>query len=317
MFGATSTFGSPSPGGMFGSGLGNPGSSLYGMPQQQQQPRPQVPAQAALQAHMEAMNAAETQKIREELSKLYASFTGQITPSTSSNAKNNFVSIVYNDVDQEQRQLQWLHGMGANGQVMAIAPPKPPQVSEEEWYKAVAHNPDPMNYMPVALVGADALNARLVWQQERAAQLARDAATIQDSHETARHLNEQAYRRIEKIQRDHAHNRRRLLNIMRKVEVVRGMNVPLQREEVKAMEQLRDMSLKVRDLKQQIVQLEKQARVPRQIPEDFFKEVAVFDREGLSKMFTEHGEVIKKLRTSLSKDTRDVELIKQQVMSKE
>jgi Nucleoporin complex subunit 54 len=320
MFGGSSAFGAPSSGGMFGgSGFGAPATSLFGAQQQQQQqpPQPQVPAQAALQAHMEAINAAETQKIKAELSKLYAIYTGEVTPSTPSDAKKNFVSIVYNDMTQEQRQLQWLHGMGSSGNVMPMAPPKPPQVSEEDWYKAVVHNPDPMNYMPVALVGADALSARLAWQQERASQLAKDAATIQNSHETAKALYEQAYRRIEQLQRDHANNRRRLLIIMRKVEVVRCMNLPLQPAEVVALGQLRDMSLKVQEVKRQIDHLQTQARKPRQIPEEYLKEFTIHDPARLSKMFTEHAQELKKLNAILAKDVRDVELIKQSVMPKE
>ena len=67
------------------------------------------------------MNRAETEKIKAELRKLHAYYSGTFIPSTSSESKKNFVTIVYNDISQEHRQLQWLRGIGAGGQIMPIA----------------------------------------------------------------------------------------------------------------------------------------------------------------------------------------------------
>jgi Nucleoporin complex subunit 54 len=248
---------------------------------------------------------------------LYAVYTGDVAPNTSLEAKKNFVAIVYNDVTQEQRQMQWLHGMGSYGNVIPMAPPKPPQVSEEDWHTAVALNPDPMNYMPVALVGADALSARLLCQQDTASQLAKAATTIQNCNKTAKDMYEQSYRRLEKLKRDHYNNRSRLLKIMKKVQVVLCINQPLQQDEVLAVAQLRELSRKVNETKGRLGDLENLAKQERQIPEEYLKEFPGPQREKLSKLFTEHAETIKKLNAILSKDIDDVELIKKRVIKKE
>jgi Nucleoporin complex subunit 54 len=284
-------------------------------PQQQQQP--QIPAQAALHAHQEAMNRAETEKIKAELSKLYAIYAGAITPSTSSDSKTNFVSIVYNDLTPEHRQLQWLHGIGAGGQIMPIAPPQPPQVSEEEWNKAVVQNPDPMSYMPVPMVGADSLSARVSWQHERAKQLAKDAESIQASHETVKDLFAQGQKRLEEIRRAHSNHRKRLLNVMRKVEVVRCMNQSLQPDEVRVMEELRKLEHETQRARSYVAELEIRSRSAR--PQQHAAAAATLaasipDRERLAKVLHEHREELKKVSQTLSKDVRDLDLMTERVI---
>ena len=267
-----------------------------------------------MHAHMEAMNRAETEKIKAELSRLYSIYTGS-APDSKKN--NNFVAIVYNDLTQDQRHMQWLHGTAAGGQPMPIPPPKPPQVSEEEWNEAVVQNPDPLNYMPIALVGADALSARVSWQQERAKQLAQAAESIKASNETAAQLFRQGRKRLEDIKRAHANNRKRLLNVMRKVEVVRCMNQSLQPDEVRAMHQLQALDQRVRDARQLLAKLESQSRMAR--PEHLrlgaaVKDIEIPDREKLAKVLNEHREDLKKLTLAISEDARDVELIKERVV---
>lgn len=332
----TSLFGNaPSSSSLFGntapaSAFGAPSTSLFGptsafgasQQQQQQQQQPQIPAQAAMYAHMEAMNRAETEKIKAELTKIYSTYMGTIAPSDApSSKKNNFVSIVYNDLTQEQRQLQWMHSIGAGGKIMPIAPPRPPQVSEEEWNKAVVQNPDPLSYMPIPLVGADSLSARVSWQQERAKQLAKDAEMVKVSHETAEKLFVQGHKRLEDIKRTHADHRKRLLNVMRKVEVVRCMNQSLQPDEVRVMERLRDLDKQVRDVRHLLGELESRSRSARPAPSHHHpgtpvKRVALPDREQLAKVLSDHREELKKLTLTMQKDVRDVELMKERVVPK-
>ena len=317
MFGgapSSSLFGAPSP--AFG-GFGAPAPSGFGsapQQQQQQQQQPQMAAEAAMRAHMEAINRSETEKIRAELTKLYNTYTGTMAPTEGK--KSTFVSVVYNDLSSEHRQQMWLQGVAPGGQVMPIAPPRPPQVSEEEWHQAVVQNPDPMSYMPCPLVGADSLNVRVTWQQERAKQLAENAKMVQNSHETVQLLYAQGRNRLEDIKRTHASHRKRLLNVMRKVEVVRCMNQPLQQDEVRARDQLRALDQQVRHVRQLMAELENRARAAR--PEHhrrgaMMKEVELPDREQLTKVLNEHHEGLKQLTVSMSKDIRDVELMKERV----
>jgi hypothetical protein len=319
--GGTSLFGAtpaPTPS-VFGTSsnlFGAPSSSPFGSPglqqQQQQQQQPQIPAQAALHAHMEASNRQEAERVKSALEKLHAVYSGTSTPSTTE-PKTKFVSIVYNDLTQEHRQLQWLHGMSAGGKILPVAPPKPPQISEEEWNKAVVQNPDPLSYMPIPLVGADALNARVSWQQERATQLAKDAKSVQNCHETVQELYSQAHKRLEDIQRAHSNQRKRLLNVMRKVEVVRCMNQSLQPDEVRVKERLRDLDKQVREVRRLLAELEGPARAARSATAAAAS-VQLPDREQLSKVLTTHREELTKLTVTMQKDIRDVALMKQRVV---
>ena len=341
-FGATGAFGSPAPapsifGGapatssLFGAkspapsafgGFGAaPAPSMFGQQQQQQQQpqQPQMPAEAAMHAHMEAMNRTETEKIKAELQKLYATYTGAMAPTEGKQSK--FVSVIYNDLSSEHRQQMWLQGVAPGGQVMPIAPPRPPQVSEEEWNRAVVQNPDPMSYMPVPCVGADALSVRVAWQQNQASQLAAQAEMVQKSHETVQALYAQGRNRLDDIQRTHANHRKRLLNVMRKVEVVRCMNQPLQQDEVRARDQLRALHQEVRRAGQLMAELEHRARAAR--PDHhrrgtaaaaMTEDVALPDRQALTKVLKEHQEGLTKLTLSMKKDIRDVELMKERVL---
>jgi len=324
---------------------------LFGTPQQQQQQH-QIPAQAAMHAHMEAMNRAETEKVKAELSKLYAIYTGTRTPSSrpalpasasSSDwekkiLNNNFATIVYNDLTQEHRQLQWLIGTTASGEIMPIAPPKPPQVSEEEWRKAVVTNPDPLNYTPIVLVGADSLNARVSWQQERAKQLAKAATSIEAGNNTSEQLFSEARRRLDDVKRAHANHRKRLLNVMRKVEVVRCMNLPLQPDEARAMQQLQTLESKVHEARHLLGELERRALLARPDRHHHLvngnatppstsnyrhhnknstnsNEIDLPNRDVLAKVLQEHHKDLTMLSLTISQDARDADLLKQRVLS--
>ena len=273
---------------------------------------------------MEAMNRTETEKIKAALQKLHATYTGTRPPTEGQ--KSKFVSIIYNDLSSEHRQQMWLQGVAPGGQVLPIAPPRPPQVSEEEWNHAVVRNPDPMSYMPVPVVGADALSVRVAWQQTQATQLASQAEMVAKSHETVKALYAQGRNRLDDIRRTHANHRKRLLDVMRKVEVVRCMNQPLQQDEVRARDQLRALHQEVRHAGHLMAELEHRARAAR--PDHHHQqqrgavaaaaahhtEVELPDRQQLTKVLQEHQEGLTQLTLSIKKDIRDVELMKERVL---
>ena len=316
--GSSSLFGnkSPAPSAFGGFGTPAPAPSMFG--QQQQPQQPQMPAEAAMHAHMEAMNRTETEKIKAELHKLYATYTGAMAPTEGK--KSKFVSVIYNDLTSDHRQQMWLQGVAPGGQIMPIAPPRPPHVSEEEWNRAVVQNPDPMSYMPVPCVGADALSVRVSWQQTQAEQLAAQAEMVKRSHETVQALYAQGRNRLDDIQRMHASHRKRLLNVMRKVEVVRCMNLPLQQGEVEARDQLQKLHKEVQRAGQLMADLEHRARAAR--PDHhrrgaaaaMTEAVSLPDRQALTKVLKEHQEDLTHLTLSMKKDIRDVQLMKERVL---
>mmetsp|Transcript_26729 Transcript_26729/g.37678 ORF Transcript_26729/g.37678 Transcript_26729/m.37678 type:complete len:431 (-) Transcript_26729:175-1467(-) len=324
LFGSTSAFGSPAPapagggifgstpapaagGGLFGSTTATPG---FGMnQQQQQQQQQQIPAHAAMQAHMDASARQEEARLMGEMEKLHAAYAG-VPPKDDSKDKTSFVCILYNDITPEQLTLQ--QSIGGNASV--VPPPKPPSVSHKEWIDAVANNPDPNLYMPIAVAGADNLRARVGWQQERANGLAKGVAQLRAAHETIA-KNSQRYRSdIEVLTRTHAALRKRLLDMMRKVEVVRCMNLPLQQDEVVARQRLTALLRQVEQVASVLSGIQDKARSQPRLTAAGQTDLP--DQKQLLQVLTEQRDGIASLVGTLQRDMRDVRLLQQNIVPK-
>jgi hypothetical protein len=310
MFGTPSTtslFGAPTPApSAFGS---TSSSSFYGAPSgaptpQQQQ---QIPAQAALQAHMDASARQEAERVRSALERHNAAYAGTPLPSAGGGEEAKFVAIVYNPMSPEQRQLQWLQGMG-NG-CMIPSPDRPPQVSEKQWRKAVVENPDPQNYVPQAMVGASALQMRINWQQDRAKELASHAATLHKSQETIRDRSMQAQQDVEGKVRRHAALRKRLLDVMKRVELARCMNQPTQPDELKVLQRLSALHKEVESVRNVLISLQDKARTQSATATKGVSLSAVPDTSQLVPVLRDQREMLQKLTTTAQRDQRDVALI--------
>lgn len=316
-----SLFGAPAAsGGLFGApapALG--GSSLFGAPAPSaygsNPPQPQIPAQAALQAHMDASARQEADRVRSKLGTLHMAYTGA-TSTVPSRESNQFVTIVYNDLTPEQRQMQWVQGMGSGGNGMILAPPRPPQVSEAEWNKAVVNNPDPQNYMPVALVGGVALQARVSWQQDKAKELANNAITLRKSHETIHERASNAKQEINQKLTNHKQLQKKLLQVMKRVELARCMNQPLQPDEFQAVQRLQNLLKQMEIQKQTLISLQDTARTQT-------ANARLIQGAGSSSMPTSEKEIVPVLKVQRQKletltkmamkDTNDLELIGRRV----
>lgn len=290
-------FGVPAPatGGLFGAPAPAP-SSLFGTPAPAPQ-QYQIPAQAALQAHADASARQEAAKIQSSLESLYNSYNGV---TNSSSESSPFVSIVYNDMTPEQ--LQWHF---ANSQAGSLAiPPKPPQVSEKDWLNAVVRNPNPSLYLPMALVGAEALQARLGWQQERAHSLHQGVELLEATRASVEQRVQQYKEELAALVRIHMGLNRRLLETMRKVEIVRCMNIPFQDEEINAMERLVAM-------RRHIEQVGAMLESVRSAKPPILQDIDLPDKTILTSVLTEHYTTLVQLSEVVQKDKRDVTLLKE------
>jgi hypothetical protein len=178
--------------------------------------RSAIPAQAALQAHMDASARQEAAKLQAALEDLHHAYAG-----TSHQKPSPLVTIVYNTMSSEQLQWQFANQQAGGGYVL---PPKPPQVEEQKWLEAVVNNPDRSSYIPVALVGAEALQARVGWQQQQAAGYEQNMNMLKGAQEDMQRRTAQVRQSVNQLEQMHTTLRSRLLRIMNKVEVVRCMN---------------------------------------------------------------------------------------------
>mmetsp|Transcript_19283 Transcript_19283/g.46569 ORF Transcript_19283/g.46569 Transcript_19283/m.46569 type:complete len:489 (+) Transcript_19283:340-1806(+) len=263
-----SLFGTPSPapstgfgGGLFGGISGGGSSSLFGTPQQQQQQpqQPTIPAHAAMQAHHQASVQQEDQRVRSKLERIYREYTGTVVLAPGEESPSaRFVCVVYNQLTPQQRQLQWLHSSSSSGITGSSSPsvttlidiPRPQQISDRDWKEALVNNPDPLNYVPQALVGAQALEARKVWQQDEAKKSARSAMDLVSFLDFVHQRHLLTKQRLEESVRVHKALRTRLVDVMKKVEIARCREAPLQADEVHVRQRLNTLMEQVEKSRQ-------------------------------------------------------------------
>lgn len=256
---------------------------------------------------MDASARQEAERVRSALERLNAAYSGIPLPSVGGGEESKFVAIVYNPITPEQRQLQWLHGMGNGGTIPS--PDRPPQVSEKQWRKAVVENPDPQNYVPQAMVGAVALQVRINWQQDRANELASHAATLHKSQETIQERSAQAQQEVEGKARRHAALRKRLLDVMRRVELARCMNQPTQPDELKALQRLSALHKEVESVRNVLVSLQDKARTQSATAAKAVSLSGVPEMSQLLPVLRDQREKLQKLTATAQRDQRDVSLI--------
>ncbi|KAL7544652.1 hypothetical protein ACHAWF_008027 [Thalassiosira exigua] len=250
LFGSTST---AAPSTAFGAAPAPSAFGGFGT----QQPQPQAnPHQAALHAHQSASQRQEAARIEEAIFNLHSKYSpvaaDPLNPALASNNMPSslcaFTAILYDPLPPEHRTQGHL------------AAPKPAHVSNQVWNEALARNPDPAELMPVALVGAAALHSRIVSQQEKANAMAAHAEKLRD---TLRFLERAARSSREAIDHSNAEQealRRRLLEIMRKVEIVRCIGQPTQPAEVEARRRLGEVARQAGAVGKALSDLEERGR---------------------------------------------------------
>jgi len=330
LFGNTATA-TPAPSSLFGattpstSLFGNTagGSSLFGgatmntMNTAVAPAQPAIPAQAALQAHMDAQARQDEAKLQSSLGELVHAYTGTINPQNPK--PSPFVTIVYNNMTSQEMQWQF-----ANQQAVGVGgytiPPRPPNVSEESWLEAVVSNSyDRTTHTPTALVGAEALQARVGWQQDMATKHANESVkTIRTALDEVQRRHAQLRQNLQQLQTMHASVRGRMLRIMNKTEVVRCLNLPLQNDEIALAKRFQNMLINLDQLNRNLAP--HSAMVANK--KDFFERKAPSlilpnsneQKDRLAEIFTEHRKSLVYLTETLQKEKQDLYLIKDRVV---
>lgn len=313
LFGSTPAaaplFGAPAPGGssLFGAAP-SPGGSLFGGGAPAPPPGPPaIPAQAALQAHMDASARQEAAKLQSSLEELHHAYSG-----TSIQKPSPLVTIVYNTMTSQQLQWQFAHAQSSGGGY--AIPPKPPQVSEQTWLEAVVNNPDRSALIPVALIGAEALQARVGWQQQQATQFADSVSTtLTGAHESLQQRMSSSKVAMKELAQMHANLSSRLLRLMHKVEVVRCMNVPLQTDELALARRLQGLMQHLDALTKVMGSLQTAAGSSHNTS---LTGIHVPEKQRLQQLFTEHRQSIVYLSETVQKEKRDVQLLKERLAAR-
>jgi hypothetical protein len=307
-----------------------------------------IPAQAALQAHRNAEARQEEARVIAALTSVHQAYAGtalahdsgiedpfQALPygtSTSSSSSNSapFTLIYYTDASPELRQQQWLQGMVAGGQqpirVRPVVPPRPPQASSRDWNVAVARNPDPSMYMPSALVGAAALQSRLSYQQESSTSLEAQFGLVRETLDTLARQSQLVRMRADKIAARRSSQQSRLLDLLRKVELVRCFRQPLQPGEVQALERLGTLNRELdRSVRPAVSELQDRAReqlLSRSSSGGTSTSTTILDycsatpqqrQEWEVTLMARHGPSITRLQQALDRPSRELALLQQRI----
>ncbi|KAG7347016.1 nucleoporin complex subunit 54 [Nitzschia inconspicua] len=304
--------GAPTGGSLFGS-TPAPGSSLFGGTPGPAPNQNQIPAQAALIGFMDASARQEAERVRAKLEKLFLAYNGQETVDEDSPESAKFAGITYNPLTAEQRQIRYVAG---GGQQQIFEPPRPLQICGREWKLAVVNNPDPDMYEPVPLIGASALQARVLCQQGEAKESAAQAKIVQGIIDCLRQRESQTRQDLVEKERRFAALKRRLLQVMTKVELARSMNKPFQPDEYQSSQRWRTLLAHVDELRNESLVLRDQARAHRQGQQQQHGNSALdgVSIPELNKVLKDHDDKLQRLIETVKKDRRDVELVGNRVV---
>ena len=294
-------YGAPAPaaGGLFGAVAPPAGGLLGGAPGP-----PAIPAQAALQAHMDAEARQEAAKLQSSLEQLHHAYSG-----TSHQNPSPLVTIIYNNMTSEQLQWQFANQQSGGGYVI---PPKPPQVAEQTWLEAIVNNPDRSTLIPVALIGAEALQARVGWQQQQASHYEQNVNMLTGAQQELQRRAARVRQNVMQLEQMHATLASRLLRLMNKVEVVRCMNLPLQPDEVNLAKRLQIILQQMDVVTKTLTKLQgtgSATATATTLPTN----LELPDRQRLQQVFTEHRQSIIYLSETVQQDKRDIHLLKERV----
>lgn len=235
---STSLFGNPTTNGfttpttttpsLFGNTSVTPGVA----PANQYYAQNTTPAQAAHYAQIQAQQQQEAAHIQTALLSLYNAYSSNPSPNTANNPSNSITSrsegVSFQHIFYDPKDQLYPHQSMPAGSI----PPPPPHISQQQWVEAIVANPHPEDLAPTSLVGATALSNRIASQQEKAQKLYKYVQTHVSTLET---LEKSSLASLQSIQyhtkQDSVILKQRMLNLMRKVELLRCMNVPLQNAE--------------------------------------------------------------------------------------
>eukprot|EP00956_Cyclotella_meneghiniana_P006194 scaffold8100_cov66-Cyclotella_meneghiniana.AAC.3 len=270
LFGSTA----PAPsGGLFGSSASAPSGGLFGTTPATAAPfgAQTNPHQAAYHAHQSASAQQEAARIQEAVSNLQSKYS-----STAPGAPNvpsshcAFTAILYDALTGEQRSAiaslsttqttTYLNNQMASMSLSATVIPRPPHIPPKVWNEAQARNPNHGELTPVALIGASALHSRLVGQQEKATKLGQDATKLKESLDFLSKACTKSRTGIRQASLEQEALQRRLLEVMRKVEIVRCMGQPIQQAEREGMDRMERLLRDVNVLTRGMMDVEERAR---------------------------------------------------------
>ena len=193
-----------------------------------------------------------------------------------------------------------------------------PHVDPKVWAEAEAYNPDPEKYIPVSVVGSEQLQSRISSQQAKASKLNDTLKNLRESLASVKKGMSKSNTIAQTYEKDQERLMRNLLRTLRKVEVLRCMNMPTQSGEREFREKLNVVSKEMNYLNaamQEVTRNAEKCKADRFIQENIV-ELSDDDRARISRALRDQKHAIEKLKTVARIDTRDVQIMKKELSQK-
>ena len=242
--------------------------------QQQQQPasaaqtQPYVGFSSHSSAALQASMHQETTRLEANLLQLQTAYSPYLTAPTQFhsaypmvgtslpiNTQCRFQHVFYDPITP-QHQMERLHhyssrhpNVSKEDAISLLHTPKPTHFDTLTWTKAQAMNPSSSEFIPVLLSGAEALHGRLVHQQSKVelydTYLSQLSCTIEQLDQAA----QASQQKLDMVLKEQTVVlKKRLLDILRKVEICRARNIPTTTEERKALQRVSELVKQVETL---------------------------------------------------------------------
>ena len=251
----------------------------------------------------EAFQRAEAQRLEQALVKLHASYN-TVNPTTDCRFQHVFFDAAdANTVYQYRVMGQRSHY---------------PHVDPKVWAEADAYNPDPEKYIPVSVVGAEQLQSRISSQQAQATVLKEHLSVLRKSLDQAKEHLVKSDAGLQTFTKSQNQLMERMLGVIRKVEVLRCLNVPTQSSERVFRERLNKLQKDadaVRTILEEVMQTAENVKNSRSI-EESIEDLSREDMSTLARALRDQKDALEKLKSISIKDARDFEIIKNGISKK-
>jgi hypothetical protein len=231
-------------------------STTYATP-----PQPYVSYSSGTSAALQASMIQEASRLEASLLQLQSAYSPHLTSSTPFhtaypmvgstlpiNTQCRFQHVFYDRISPQQ-QLERLHhytslhpNMSKEEAMSLVHTPKPTHFDSMTWSKAQAMNPNPTEFVPVLLSGAEAIRSRLVYQQSQVDLYDKYRTQLLSTIEALDCAVQASEQKLENtLQETSTVLKQRVVDLLRKVEICRARNMSLTVEEKKALERIKEV----------------------------------------------------------------------------
>jgi len=198
-------------------------------------------------------------------------------------------------------------------------PPNPPQnVDIAKWSQAVALNPDPNQLTPVQTAGAESLLVRINQQQLKAKSLKSIVSQLHDTiHKDIKPRLADSQLSARHCQTERRALERRLMYVMRKVELLRCMNLPIQEGETQAKSRLDTLSKTLANINHLVNEIHQfssdQAKLTSSYTQEQQHEWTEDEKSKVYMVLKVQQNGLESLSKIIKRDVRDMDIAKKQM----